>query len=95
MFTIARIKARAGKPVAGFLIRTAIRIHGRIHPASALPPEASPGAPSEPATLRPRSRGPSVLHKTTNDHEGASMTAYLISLSLAGMVAIAVWEASS
>jgi len=45
--------------------------------------------------LRPRSRGPSVLHKTTNDHEEASMTAYLISLSLAGLVAIAVWEALS
>jgi hypothetical protein len=42
MRTIARIKARAGKPVAGFLIRTAIRIHGRIHPASALPQDASP-----------------------------------------------------
>jgi hypothetical protein len=47
--------ARAGKPVAGFLIRTAIRINGRIHPASALPQDAFPGSPSEPVdrhTLR-------------------------------------------
>jgi hypothetical protein len=36
-----------------------------------------------------------VLHKTTNDHEEARMTAYLISLSLTGLVAIAVWEALS
>jgi hypothetical protein len=36
--------ARAGKPVAGFLIRTAIRIRGRITLAiSALPPDASLG----------------------------------------------------
>jgi hypothetical protein len=36
-----------------------------------------------------------AFRKTTNDHEEASMTAYLISLSLTGLVAIAVWEALS
>jgi hypothetical protein len=42
MFIVARIKPAPGNRVAGFLIRTAIRIHGRIHPASALPQDASP-----------------------------------------------------
>jgi len=36
-----------------------------------------------------------VLHKKNSDHEEASMTAYLISLCLTGLVAIAVWEALS
>jgi hypothetical protein len=44
-----------------------------------------------PAFARPCSHPPI----TTNHHEGASMTAYLISLSLAGLIAIAVWEALS
>jgi hypothetical protein len=36
-----------------------------------------------------------ALSKTANDHEEVSMTATLISLSLTGLVAIAVWEALS
>jgi len=73
------------------LIRTAIRIHGRIHP-----PSQRIAARRAPSGRRPNQlTGAPVraAHKTTNDHEEASMTAYLISLSLAGLVAIAVWEA--
>jgi hypothetical protein len=89
--------ARAGKSVAGFLIRTAIRIHGRIHPAaSALPPDAPPRVAVRTSYLAPAFARPcSHPAITTNHHEGASMTAYLISFSLAGLIAIAVWEALS
>jgi hypothetical protein len=65
-------------------------------PVSALPPDASlwgrrPNQFAETLALR----APLAHRKTTNDHEEASMTATLISLSLTGLVAIAVWEALS
>jgi hypothetical protein len=87
--------ARAGKPVAGFLNRTAIRIHGRFPPpCQHIAARGAPGVvvrtsrlPATPAG------GPLALRKTTNHHQEASMAAYLISLALASLVAIAVREA--
>jgi hypothetical protein len=88
--------ARAGKPVAGFLNRTAIHIHGRFHP-----PCQRIAARGVPEGRRPnqlagmRVTWPWVIRKTTNHHEEPSMAPYLISLALASLVAIAVWEAVS
>ena len=71
--------------------------HSRAHspPCQRIAARRVPvGSSSEPVSRRVRAARwrPST---TTNHHEEASMTAYLISLSLAGLIAIAVWEALS
>jgi len=43
----------------------------------------------------PALRAPFERRKTTNNHEEADMTVTLISVALAGLVAVAVWEALS
>jgi hypothetical protein len=69
-----------------FLNRTAVRIsRAFISPMTAHRRSKRPGAPpSEPSST-------TVIHIKRE----AGMTAYLISLALAGLVAIAVWEGFS
>jgi hypothetical protein len=52
--------------------------------------EASPGLPVWAAEALAKAASPAMT-----SHGGVGMTAYLISLALVGLIAIAVWEAFS
>jgi len=87
--------ARPGKPVAGFVIRafrnrTAAAGRTNLHEALA--------ARRLNARRRPNHlgfAGANLPAAMTTPRKQAAMTAYLISLALAGLVAIALWEGLS